>query len=346
MVNRPGLRALVGGGLALALAVAVPGTSAATPTDDLVRRATVIRDALVENGSTIGALSEQYNGARLRRELALQQISVGETLLGQSMERRSELSTQLRRRAAVLYRSTGHTMPPVPLGRPTATSDRRRVYTQVVARKDQDLVHQLSRVEAQLRARARKLDAFRAEVEKETIVLTVAKSRAVELEARQRALLASAQGQLGAVLRLRLASDDPGAWALQDRIRLLGTAAVPGAPSPGASLAVSFAIAQLGKPYVFAAAGPDTFDCSGLTMMAWRQARVSMAHFAATQYEQFPRVSLDALQPGDLVFFYPTIHHVGIYIGNGMMIHAPRTGDVVRVASINRPSLIGAVRPS
>jgi cell wall-associated NlpC family hydrolase len=126
------------------------------------------------------------------------------------------------------------------------------------------------------------------------------------------------------------------------------TAAPVQAPAPamsaGAAAAVRAAVAQVGKPYRFAGGGPDAFDCSGLTMFAWARAGVSLPHFARAQWESLPRVSLKGLQPGDLVFFYADVHHVGLYIGGGMMVHAPRTGEVVSVAPIG-PSVIGAARP-
>jgi cell wall-associated NlpC family hydrolase len=116
--------------------------------------------------------------------------------------------------------------------------------------------------------------------------------------------------------------------------------------SPGAATAVRAALGQLGVPYRFAAASPgQAFDCSGLTQWAWAQAGVSLPHFAASQYGMLPHVPLDQLQPGDLVFFYSDLHHVGIYIGNGMMVHAPRTGDVVKVSPLQGRNLVGAARP-
>ena len=106
------------------------------------------------------------------------------------------------------------------------------------------------------------------------------------------------------------------------------------------------ALSQLGVPYRFAAASPgQAFDCSGLTMWAWAQAGVSLPHFAASQYGMLPHVPLDQLQPGDLVFFYSDLHHVGLYIGNGMMVQAPRTGDVVKVSPLAGRNLVGAARP-
>jgi cell wall-associated NlpC family hydrolase len=121
---------------------------------------------------------------------------------------------------------------------------------------------------------------------------------------------------------------------------------LPPIPSSGqASVAVRAAMSQIGKPYVWAAAGPDSFDCSGLTMSSWRQAGVLMSHSAADQYGSFPHVGIDQLQPGDLVFFGHPIHHVGMYVGGGMMVHAPETGEVVQVTSMNRGDLVGASRP-
>jgi cell wall-associated NlpC family hydrolase len=100
------------------------------------------------------------------------------------------------------------------------------------------------------------------------------------------------------------------------------------APSGRGGSAVAYANAQVGKPYVYGASGPSAFDCSGLTMSAWRQAGVSLPHSAAAQYGVTSRVSASSLQPGDLLFFYSGISHVGIYVGGGMMVHAsnPSTG--------------------
>ena len=117
------------------------------------------------------------------------------------------------------------------------------------------------------------------------------------------------------------------------------------APSAGAAVAVAYAKAQLGKPYRYAAAGPDEFDCSGLTMMAWAQAGVSMPHYSAAQGAMFPRVPNDQLSPGDLVIYYPDEHHVGMYVGGGMTISATHTGDFVRLQPVFRSGFQYAVRP-
>ena len=97
--------------------------------------------------------------------------------------------------------------------------------------------------------------------------------------------------------------------------------------------------------HVYAAAGPDSFDCSGLTMYAWAAAGVSLSHNAAAQYESLPHVPMASLEPGDLVFYGSPIHHVGMYVGNGTMVEAPYTGVDVRYHSIYRPDFAGAARP-
>jgi cell wall-associated NlpC family hydrolase len=119
----------------------------------------------------------------------------------------------------------------------------------------------------------------------------------------------------------------------------------PPAASGRGATAVAYARAQLGKPYVFATSGPNTFDCSGLTMAAWRAAGVSMAHYSGSQATSFPKVSWAQLQPGDIVVFYSDYHHVGLYIGGGAMIHAPQTGDVVKIAPAWRENFQFGVRP-
>jgi cell wall-associated NlpC family hydrolase len=118
------------------------------------------------------------------------------------------------------------------------------------------------------------------------------------------------------------------------------------APTSAAAKAVAYAKAQLGKPYVWAAEGPNSFDCSGLTMSAWRSAGVSIPRVALAQYGIGRHIGRSALQPGDLVFFGNPIHHVGMYVGGGMMIEAPYTGQVVRYHTIDRSDYAGATRPT
>jgi cell wall-associated NlpC family hydrolase len=111
-----------------------------------------------------------------------------------------------------------------------------------------------------------------------------------------------------------------------------------------AGIAVKFAYAQLGKPYQWAADGPGSYDCSGLTEAAWRAAGVSLPHNAAMQYNALRHISRSTLQPGDLVF-YSSLNHVAIYVGNNQIIHAPTFGDVVKVSSVDMMKPYGYARP-
>lgn len=126
------------------------------------------------------------------------------------------------------------------------------------------------------------------------------------------------------------------------------TPAPPPPPADGsrAARAVAFAHGAIGKPYVWGATGPGSFDCSGLTQAAWRSAGVSLPRTTYTQINAGRRVSRDQLAPGDLVFFYSGVTHVGLYVGNGQMIHAPRPGSTVRLAPIDSMPWAGASRPA
>ena len=135
---------------------------------------------------------------------------------------------------------------------------------------------------------------------------------------------------LQAAARARLAAAQARTAAQQTSLR----SSYNGPASGQAAVAVRFAYAQLGKPYQYGAAGPYSYDCSGLTMAAWGAAGVALPHNAAMQQSQVRAVSAADAQPGDLVFFGSPAYHVGIYIGGGRMIAAPHTGTVVQIEAV------------
>jgi cell wall-associated NlpC family hydrolase len=113
-----------------------------------------------------------------------------------------------------------------------------------------------------------------------------------------------------------------------------------------AAAAVAAAYSVIGVPYVYAGSTPEGgFDCSGLTMWAWAHAGVSLPHSSAMQYDVLPHIDRSQLQPGDLLFFYSPIHHVAMYVGGGMMIHAPHTGAYVEQIPVYWQYFVGAARP-
>ena len=180
-----------------------------------------------------------------------------------------------------------------------------------------------------------------------------------QLQAKQAALIkAAADAAARAAARRRAAE-----LAAQARASAAALAAfarrqvdVPAAPTvvrvqqysgDAAQTAVQVAENQLGKPYVWGAEGPDSFDCSGLTKYAYAAAGISLPHYTGDQWNVGRHVAESDLQPGDLIFFHSDLHHMGMYIGGGQLIHAPHSGDVVRIASLSgwfQDNYAGAVR--
>ncbi|MFF4227874.1 C40 family peptidase [Streptomyces sp. NPDC001820] len=116
-------------------------------------------------------------------------------------------------------------------------------------------------------------------------------------------------------------------------------------PTSQGRRALKYAVEQIGKPYVWGAEGPQSYDCSGLTSQAWARAGREIPRTSQEQWAQLPKVSLRALRPGDLVIYYPKATHVAIYLGEGKVVQAPRPGTKVKVSPIAANPLIGAVRP-
>jgi peptidoglycan DL-endopeptidase CwlO len=117
-------------------------------------------------------------------------------------------------------------------------------------------------------------------------------------------------------------------------------------PASGrAAVAVHYAMAQIGKAYVYGAAGPSAYDCSGLTMRAWGAAGVSLPHSSSAQFGSGTHIPESQLQPGDLVFYYSPISHVGMYIGNGLIVNAENPSAGIRVTGLHTMPYVGAVRP-
>ncbi|MEV6729102.1 C40 family peptidase [Streptomyces sp. NPDC051364] len=156
-------------------------------------------------------------------------------------------------------------------------------------------------------------------------------------------MLASLSPEQLAQLGNREAADTAAAQRkLLDSGRL---AATPRTPTAAGGAALTYATEQIGKPYVWGAEGPGSFDCSGLTSQAWAHAGRSIPRTSQEQWAQLPKVPLDELRPGDLVVYFPTATHVALYVGDGKVIQAPRPGAKVKVSPIAANPLLGAVRP-
>jgi peptidoglycan DL-endopeptidase CwlO len=162
--------------------------------------------------------------------------------------------------------------------------------------------------------------------------LSEAESVLANLEAAERRRLAAIAAQ---ERRASLAA------ASAARSYLSGSSTAGGGVPPvsgRAAAAVQYALSKVGNRYVAAAAGPSSFDCSGLTMTAWRQAGISLPHYSYSQWNSTRRIPLSEARPGDLVFYFGgNVHHVGMYIGNGKMVHAANPGDGVRIDAVLGP---------
>ncbi|MEN3613286.1 C40 family peptidase [Plantactinospora sp. ZYX-F-223] len=116
-------------------------------------------------------------------------------------------------------------------------------------------------------------------------------------------------------------------------------------PGGAAGKAVKFACAQIGKPYKWGAEGPGSYDCSGLTLAAWNQGGVSLPHNARAQRSQTASISRSALRPGDLVFYYADLSHVGMYVGDGWIVHASRAGEPIKMKRMDDGEIHSFGRP-
>ncbi|WP_329174806.1 C40 family peptidase [Streptomyces sp. NBC_01477] len=207
-------------------------------------------------------------------------------------------------------------------------------------------------VVAGLTADEQRLTALNAQAQRALDAAQVAQNKQaaqktqVETHLRQvEALLAGLSGvQISELQALEQQGTDKAQQEFLDS-KALGTGSALRAPSKTGDRAIAYAYQQLGKPYVWGAQGPGSFDCSGLTSQAWAHAGVPIPRTAEEQWARLPRVPLSLLRPGDLVVYFPGATHVALYIGNGLVIQAPHTGAVVTISPIAVNPILGAVRP-
>jgi cell wall-associated NlpC family hydrolase len=360
------------GRLSVAIAVAIFATLVspfigttkvfATTLDQKRAEARRIAAQIDANDERISVLDEQYNGAVLRIAQLTKNINDAQQRLGVAQRHASSLRTQVRARAAALYMGarSGTIFPELDAKNAQEVASRTS-YTTAAAARDSTLLSSLRSARAQLTSRQKALEGARGRAQQESNQLANTRSEINAANARAHSLLTETRGEIATLVvqeqRARAAAAEAAARAeiarreAQQRQQQgggFGNQKAPDnlpPPTGAAATAVQAAEAQLNKPYRYAAAGPDYFDCSGLTMYAWGRAGVGMSHFAASQYNEFPHVPVSQLAPGDLVFFGNPIHHVGMYVGNGTMIEAPHTGAFVRYSSIYRSDYVGASRP-
>ncbi|MFF4348053.1 NlpC/P60 family protein [Streptomyces sp. NPDC001530] len=289
--------------------------------------------------------TEKYNGAKEKADKAEERLNALRDEAARKEDRLNSAREALGSIAAAQYRSGGLD-PALQL----ALSDNPDQYLDGAAFAERAGSRQSAAV-AGVRKQLREIEQLRGAAH---IELSSLKSRQAELKRHKKTIngkLDAARrllSQLSADQRARLGeSGGAGQHASRSSARDLdavsssGTAA---APNSRAATAIAYAYEKLGSPYVWGATGPDAFDCSGLVQAAYRSAGISLPRTTYAQIDAGRRVSRSELLPGDLVFFYSSISHVGIYVGNGQMIHAPNPTAPVRVAPIDEMPFAGATR--
>jgi cell wall-associated NlpC family hydrolase len=338
----------------MALALLVGAVAArpvgATPVDDRIAEATRLNQRILENGLRITALAEQYNGARVRLDEATRDLKSAQANYDAAKDDADGLRAAVDGRAQQLLK--GHAAGSIRATDDVDLTDVERVvqrtkYARISGDLDREALNRLVYVLEDLAAKRKVLEELQATRKAEADTIQQAQDELKRANEEQLRTLAAITDELRAVMESevdRQRSSLAAAFlAGQGPVRDAQPNARP--QNLKAELAIAYAQAQLGKPYVYATKGPNTFDCSGLTKMAYEAVGVPMLHYSGYQYRDFPRVPLDALLPGDLVFWGENAsQHVGLYIGGGLMIHAPQTGDVVKIAPVFR-GVMGASRP-
>jgi cell wall-associated NlpC family hydrolase len=364
--------AITGVCIALLSSSFVVATASAATIADKKAQAAQLQRQIDANGEQISALAEQYDGARLRLDEAKKNIVRVQSRLADAQSDTQRIGRMASRRAVALYMGAGGQSPfdSVDVGSVTEAGSRAQ-YAATTADRDSQMLDQLVASRQDLHSMEKSLETARGDAQKEVDALAANRRSIERANAQQHELLNQVKGEIGTLIaqeQARQAAAERAATAArlaQVQAAAQSAAAAPSsnggggggpvfdpgpipntpAPSSGAAAAVAYAEAQLGKPYQYAATGPNSFDCSGLTMMAWAQGGVSMPHYSGAQGSIFPRVSDSALQPGDLSIYYPDHHHVAIYVGGGMTIAATHTGDVIRLQPVFRSGYQYSVRP-
>jgi cell wall-associated NlpC family hydrolase len=350
--------------LTLSLTVGAVVPALASPVDDKQRQAQQIADRIEQLGDEAASLGEATNGAQLALQAATAAATEAEQRLGALEGKLTSLRSAMSQFAVRAYIYADQTTGLVATLSGTSVDSgaaQRAGYTAVALGSSQTSKDDLKVLLEDTDRERRQLAARQVAKQQAVNTLAARQKAALSTKAKQQQLLVKVKGELAMLVaqEQQRRRDQAAALARAQQAQLNATLAAAQArpaasfanfsapaPSAGAAIAVRAALSQLGVPYVFGTVSPGrAFDCSGLTMWAWAQAGVSMAHYTVSQWNAFPKVSLQALQPGDLILSYH-LGHVGIYIGNGMMVAAPRTGDVVKVTPVFgiRP-LDGAVRP-
>jgi cell wall-associated NlpC family hydrolase len=316
---------LLAGGTALASLVLPAGSGSAAAgrpmpsLKDLVAQARVL-------SNQINSLNEQANGLRIQLNQALSEAKIAQRTYTQDLLRLGAGKMAVGQLAAQSYMSGGvdSVLQLLTSSNPQTIISRASIMQEL----QQENGDKVSQIAAAVAAAQRAQDAAKQQSKK-------AAALSAEIAAKQKKALAKE--------RLLNSKVFQKAMKVFNRTGQYPNISIPTGNSIGEQ-ALRAALTRRGSPYVWGAAGPRAFDCSGLVLWAYAQVGISLPHFTGAQWQMGVHVSRQDLEPGDLVFFYPDIGHVGLYIGNGLMVDAPDFGEVVQVQPVMWNVYVGAVR--
>ena len=326
---------------------AAPGSVAATQA-----QAAAVAARLNALDSQMARQDEQLDQAQTRLNGLDAQLTAARQALAAAQAELADKRATLKSAAVAAYVQGGQTDGLVQLIQSSqAQADLRQSYLASVADSQQGAIDSFHAALLAFQARQVRLTSEQAAAQSALAQVRAARNASAAAAAAEQSQLASIKGHLAdlvAQVEQQQAAAAAASWsggrAASRSASFSSGGNLPPPSGPAASVAVQWAQREIGKPYVYGAAGPDSFDCSGLTMYVWGQAGRGLPHSAAGQWDDTTRVPVSALQPGDLVFYYQPVDHVGIYVGGGEMIIADHTGTNVRYASIFRSGLDGGGR--
>jgi peptidoglycan DL-endopeptidase CwlO len=348
-------------GISLVLALLGAASAAASPIQDKQAQAARIQSQLDAQGNKISQLDEQYNRAQMAVASTQSQYAKAQADLAAANQRFADVKSHMSEAAVNAYMHGGNTSMVEQLvksdGKDLAV---RKTYVEAAAADQTSALDELRAARQDLEAQQANLKASADSAKAAANTLASQKAAIDAAVADQQSILSKVKGDIASLLAQQQAAAAASAQRrAQDALNRAASAppkaakgkgpSIPAGPPPpvghGAGAAVAAAESVIGDPYVYGAAGPNSFDCSGLTMWAWAHGGVSLAHSSQSQYSETTHVPVSAVQPGDLLFYYSDIHHVAMYVGGGMMVEAPHTGANVREVPMRLDSLVGAGRP-
>ncbi|MEY9933762.1 cell wall-associated NlpC family hydrolase [Catenulispora sp. GP43] len=349
------------GAAAAGTMVLVPSVANADPQPTIAQ----VNDQLNKLYQQEASADEAYNAAQDAQAKLQQQVDGINRQITAEQATMDQTRTRLGGLAAEQYRSGGMdpTLQVMMQADPSTMMEMSATVGRVQAN-NADTLTLLAQQKADLAAKARQAAAKMALLDQQTKAAEATKKQYDGDVAKAQALLNSLQAQQRAALEAEQARQRAAAVAAAQAASQSSTSS-SGSSSSGSSssgstkvtipsvsgraaAAVAFAQSQIGKPYIFGATGPGGYDCSGLTQAAWKAAGVSIPRTATAQMQGLPAVPASSAQPGDLVFFYGNssyVDHVGLYIGNGLVIHAPHPGTNVEIAAVSTMPLVSYARP-